>query len=150
MATTVNELPAGSGSKIVPTPGSISLSRASTRLYCSVQNAAASSLPPVHSDCSAIRDVRRSTLINLTSSFSRSIFTLQILSHRLCVLCVSAVIRVAHLFTAESAEIAQRKLFACHRHRHTPDSPASWATTKIKTTTKSSNKLRLISFEVSE
>src|SRR5678815_1716489 len=75
MATTVNELPAGSGSKIAPTPGSNSLSRVSTRLYCSVQNAAASSFPPVHSDCNAMRDVRRSTLINLTNSFSLSIVT---------------------------------------------------------------------------
>src|SRR6185295_4818174 len=87
MATTVNELPAGSGSKITLTPGSISFSRASTRLYCSVQNAAASSFPPVHSDCSAIRDVRRSTLINLTNSFSLSIATprltqIALLTHR--------------------------------------------------------------------
>src|SRR5262245_31962532 len=75
MATTVNELPAGSGSKIMPTPGSSSFKRVNTRLYCSVQNAAASSLPPVHSDCNAMRDVRRSTLISLTNSFSLSINT---------------------------------------------------------------------------
>src|SRR5882672_4237387 len=73
MATTVSELPAGSGSNTEPTPASISFRRASTRLYCSVQKAAASSLPPVHSDCIAILDVRRSTLINLTSSLSLSI-----------------------------------------------------------------------------
>jgi len=71
--THVYELPFGKGSKITPTPESNSLRRVSTRLYWSVQNAAASSFPPVHSDCSAIRDVRRSTLINLTNSFCRSI-----------------------------------------------------------------------------
>src|SRR4029077_16784591 len=47
--------------------------RASTRLYLSTQNPAASSPLPVHSECVAIRAVRRKTFTSLLNSFSRSI-----------------------------------------------------------------------------
>src|SRR5438105_11815020 len=78
MAATVSELSSASGSKTAPTLASISFSRASTRLYCSTQNRAASALLPVHSDCNAMRDVRRSTLTSFASSLSLSILHLSL------------------------------------------------------------------------